>query len=47
LPATAIAIGAVTGNIFAGLWYPVIVAGIGSSVAPFLLPEIYRNPVED
>jgi len=47
LPATAFAIVAATGNIYAGLWYPVIVAGIGFFVTLFLLPETYRNPVED
>jgi MFS family permease len=39
LPATAFAIVAETGNIYAGLWYPVIVAGIGFVVSLFLLPE--------
>lgn len=47
LPATAFAIVAATGNIYAGLWYPVIVAGIGFFVTLFLLPETYRKPVED
>jgi len=39
LPATAFAIVAATGNIYAGLWYPVIVAGIGFFVTLFFLPE--------
>lgn len=39
LPATAFAIVAATGNIFAGLWYPVIIAGIGFVVTLFFLPE--------
>ncbi len=47
LPATAFAIVAATGNIYAGLWYPVIVAGIGFFVTLFLLPETYRRPLED
>ena len=47
LPATAFAIVAATGNIYAGLWYPVIIAGIGFLVTLFFLPETYRNPVED
>jgi MFS family permease len=47
LPATAFAIVAATGNIYAGLWYPVIIAGIGFFVTLFFLPETYRNPVED
>jgi hypothetical protein len=39
LPATAFAIVAATGNIYAGLWYPVVVAAIGFVVMLFLLPE--------
>jgi len=39
LPATAFAIVAATGNIYAGLWYPVVIASIGFVVMLFLLPE--------
>jgi MFS family permease len=39
LPATVFAIVAETGNIYAGLWYPVIIAAIGFVVSLFLLPE--------
>jgi hypothetical protein len=39
LPATAFAIVAATGNIYAGLWYPVVIAAIGFVVMLFLLPE--------
>jgi hypothetical protein len=39
LPATAFAIVAATGNIYAGLWYPVIIAAIGFFVMLFFLPE--------
>jgi hypothetical protein len=39
LPATAFAIVAATGNLYAGLWYPVIIAGIGFLVTLFMLPE--------
>jgi MFS family permease len=39
LPATAFAIVAATGNIYAGLWYPVTIAGIGFFVMLFFLPE--------
>ncbi|MGD0142097.1 MAG: MFS transporter [Rhizomicrobium sp.] len=39
LPATAFAIVAATGNIYAGLWYPVIVAAIGFVVTLLFLPE--------
>jgi MFS family permease len=39
LPATAFAIVAATGNIYAGLWYPVVIAAIGFVVMLLLLPE--------
>ncbi len=48
LPPTAFAIVAATGDIFAGLWYPVIVASATFVIGLFLLPEtkdrdIYAN----
>ncbi len=39
LPTTSFAIVAATGNIYAGLWYPVIIAGVTLLVGIFLLPE--------
>ena len=39
LPATAFAIVASTGDIYAGLWYPVIFASITVVVGFFFLPE--------
>ncbi|HEX4533496.1 MAG TPA: MFS transporter, partial [Rhizomicrobium sp.] len=39
LPALSFAIVAATGNIYAGLWYPVIVAGIGFLVTLLFIPE--------
>lgn len=39
LPVTAYAIVVATGNIYAGLWYPAIIAGIGFFVALLFLPE--------
>ncbi len=39
LPPIAFAIVAATGNLYAGLWYPVIVAGIGFVVTLLFLPE--------
>jgi MFS family permease len=39
LPATAFAIVAATGNIYSGLWYPVIIAAIGFVVTLLFLPE--------
>ena len=47
LPATVFAIVAATGNIYAGLWYPVIIAAIGFVVTLFLLPETYQRKLED
>jgi MFS family permease len=46
LPATAFAIVAATGNIYAGLWYPVIVAAIGFVVTLLFLPETYKRSIE-
>ena len=39
LPPVAFAIVAATGNLYAGLWYPVIIAGIGFVVTLLFLPE--------
>jgi len=39
LPATAFAIVAATGNIYSGLWYPIIIATMSFFVALFFLPE--------
>jgi MFS family permease len=39
LPATSFAIVAATGNIYSGLWYPVIVAAVSFLVALIFLPE--------
>ena len=39
LPPAAFAIVAATGNLYAGLWYPVIIAGIGFIVTLLFLPE--------
>ena len=47
LPATAFAIVAATGNLYAGLWYPVIVSGIGFLVTLLFLPETARRELED
>jgi MFS family permease len=48
LPPTAFAIVAATGNIYSGLWYPIIVAGMTFVIGLFFLPEtkdrdIYTN----
>ncbi len=39
LPPTAFAIVAATGNIYSGLWYPIVVAGMTLVVGLFLMPE--------
>ena len=39
LPATVFAIVAATGNIYSGLWYPVLVAAMSFFVAMFFLPK--------
>ena len=45
LPTIAFAIVASTGNIYAGIWYPVIIAGITFVVALFFLPETYKRNI--
>jgi MFS family permease len=47
LPATVFAIVAATGNLYSGLWYPVIVSGIGFVVTLFFVPETRGRPIED
>jgi MFS family permease len=43
LPTTAFAIVAATGNIYSGLWYPIIVAGATVVIGLLLLPETFRK----
>ena len=43
LPATAFAIGAATGNIYSGLWYPVCVAAATVVIGFFLVPETHKR----
>lgn len=45
LPTTAFAMVAATGNIYYGLWYPVIVAVITLVVGLLFLPETFRRPL--
>ncbi|MGH6888023.1 MAG: MFS transporter [Rhizomicrobium sp.] len=45
LPVISYAIVVATGNIYAGLWYPTIVAGIGFLVALFYLPETRQREI--
>ncbi|HEX3431556.1 MAG TPA: MFS transporter [Rhizomicrobium sp.] len=46
LPVIAYAIVIATGNIYAGLWYPTIVAAIGFVVSLFFLPETRTRNIE-
>jgi len=45
LPTTAFAMVAATGNIYYGLWYPVVVAVITVLVGLLFLPETFRRPI--
>ena len=47
LPTTAFAMVAATGNIYYGLWYPVVVAGITVVVGGFFLKEMRGARIED
>jgi len=46
LPATAFAMVAATGDIYYGLWYPVVVAGVTVVLGLFLLPETFRRSID-
>jgi MFS family permease len=46
VPVTAFAIVTATGNIYAGLWYPAIFAGLSVITLPFLLPETRGRDLE-
>jgi len=45
LPPTVFAIVAATGDIYSGLWYPVIVAGATAVIGLFFLPETYKRDI--
>jgi hypothetical protein len=45
-PTIAFAIVAATGNIYAGLWYPIAVAGMTLVVGLLFLPETFRRPAD-
>ncbi|HEX8445258.1 MAG TPA: MFS transporter [Sphingomonas sp.] len=47
LPTTAFAMVAATGDIYYGLWYPIIVAAVTVAVGLFLLPETFQRRIED
>jgi MFS family permease len=47
LPTTAFAMVAASGNIYYGLWYPIVVCVLTVLIGLVLLPETYRRPIED
>jgi MFS family permease len=47
LPTTAFAMVAATGDIYYGLWYPIIVAILTVIVGVFLLPETFKRRLEE
>jgi MFS family permease len=47
LPTTAFAMVAATGDIYYGLWYPIVVAALTVVVGLFLLPETFKRPISE
>ena len=47
LPTTAFAMVAATGDIYYGLWYPIVVAGATLILGLFFLPETFKRHIED
>lgn len=47
LPTTAFAIVAATGNIYSGLWYPIIICALTVIVGMIFLPETHRRNIDD
>jgi hypothetical protein len=47
LPTTAFAMVAATGDIYYGLWYPIVVAGATLIVGIFFLPETFRRTIDE
>ncbi len=46
LPTTAFAMVAATGDIYYGLWYPIVVAGATLVIGLFFLPETFKRPID-
>jgi len=47
LPTVAFAMVAATGDIYYGLWYPIVVAALTVVVGLFLLPETFKRPISE
>jgi len=47
LPTTAFAMVAATGNIYYGLWYPIVVAGVTVVIGLLFLPETFRRQTNE
>ena len=47
LPTTAFAMVAATGDIYYGLWYPVVLAAITLALGLLFLPETFRRNIQD
>ena len=47
LPTTAFAMVAATGDIYYGLWYPIVVAGITVAIGLLFLPETVNRPIDE
>jgi MFS family permease len=47
LPTTAFAIVAATGNIYSGLWYPIIICALTVVTGLIFLPETHRRNIDD
>ncbi len=47
LPTTAFAMVAATGDIYYGLWYPIVVAGLTLVVGLFFLPETFNRGIDE
>ncbi len=47
LPTTAFALVAATGNIYAGVWYPVVIAAVSLVIGFFFLPETRQRSIID
>jgi MFS family permease len=46
LPTTAFAMVAATGDIYYGLWYPIVVAAISLVLGLLFLPETFKRPID-